>query len=137
MAIVTTTSRANVVARLDKQPGSGWPAPFAAVVCGAEVARKRPDLQADPCALDALRPRRADTLAIEDAPAGVAAASAAGVPVVVTHSRRFRAGPISPAVAVGPSLGHAQGWLAARAGSAGRTDFSQLRNRHSAARLRL
>ncbi len=142
MAIVTTTSRANVVALLDAQLGSGWPAGFAVVVCGEDVARKKPDPQAYRAALDALQLDAADTLAIEDAPAGVAAASAAGVPVVVTHSRFFpmapaagsEAAPLSAALAAGPSLGDAQGWQPALAGHTGRIGLPQLRHWHGAAR---
>ena len=90
----------------------------AAVVCGEDVARKKPDPQAYLQALHALRLEAADTLAIEDAPAGVAAASAAGVPVAVTRSRYFAAGASSEAVAVGPSLGAGAGWQPAAAADA-------------------
>lgn len=143
MAIVTTTSRANVVALLDAQLGSGWPARFAALVCGEDVARKKPDPQAYQVALDALGLAAADTLAIEDAPAGVAAACGAGVLVVVTRSRYFAApcavAPVCPAdaanrvLAVGPSLGGVQGWQPAAAGDAGRIGLAQLQRWHSAA----
>lgn len=140
MAIVTTTSRANVVALLGAQLGSGWPARFAALVCGEDVARKKPDPQAYQLALDALRVDAAETLAIEDAPAGVAAACAAGVPVVVTRSRYFpdtcAEVPIHPAktaLAVGPSLGDARGWQPVAAGDSGRIGLAQLRHWHGAA----
>jgi len=140
MAVVTTTSRANVVALLDAQLGRGWSARFAAVVCGEDVARKKPDPQAYQLALDALGLAAADTLAIEDAPAGVAAAGAAGVPVVVTRSRffpeTFAVAPIHPAhaaLAAGPSLGDARGWRPAAAGDSGRIGLAQLQHWHSAA----
>ena len=143
MAIVTTTSRANVVALLDAQLGSGWPARFAVLVCGEDVARKKPDPQAYLATLVALGLGAADTLAIEDAPAGVAAARAAGVPVVVTRSRYFpdtgagaAVGPVNTsnrALAVGPSLASAHGWQPAAAGDAGRIGLVQLQRWHSAA----
>ena len=91
MAIVTTTSRANLQALLAAHLGRDWPTRFAAVVCGEDVARKKPDPQAYELALGAVGRAARDTLAIEAAPAGVAAARAAGIPVVVTRSRYFAA----------------------------------------------
>ena len=112
MAIVTTTSRANVQALLGAQLGAGWRERFAAVVCGEDAPRKKPDPQAYLMALHALRLAPQQALAIEDAPAGVAAARAAGVPVVVTCSHYFAACRDDGALAAGPSLGSGAGWRA-------------------------
>ena len=134
MAIVTTTSRGNVDALLRQHLGDGWAAWFAAQVCGEDVARKKPDPQAYQMALDQLGLRPENTLALEDAPAGVTAARAAGVPVVVTRSAYFAdavvdgvlagalvgapAGVLAGVLATGPGLGQRAGWLPALAAAA-------------------
>ncbi|MGC3987513.1 MAG: HAD-IA family hydrolase [Pseudorhodoferax sp.] len=109
-AIVTTTSRANVQALLDHHLGPGWESRFAAVVCGEDVDRKKPDPQAHQRALAALRLAATETLALEDSWAGAHAAQAAGVPVLVTRSAYFAADPIDAAVAIGPGLDTRAGW---------------------------
>jgi len=81
MGIVTTTSRGNVEALLGCHLGSHWKDHFATVVCANEAPRKKPDPQVYQLALDALRLRPHEAVAIEDAPAGVEAAQRAGVPV--------------------------------------------------------
>jgi beta-phosphoglucomutase-like phosphatase (HAD superfamily) len=73
-------------------------------------AVSEPDPQAYRLALESLRLRPQDALAIEDSPAGVEAARRAGVPVIVTRSHYFSAAPALGALAVGPSLGSAAGW---------------------------
>jgi HAD superfamily hydrolase (TIGR01509 family) len=110
MGIVTTTSRSNVETLLKRHLGSGWKSKFAAVVCAEEAPRKKPDPQAYLLALDALRLHPRETIAIEDAPVGVAAARAAGVPVIVTRSHYFPMSDVPHALAVGPSLGRCDGW---------------------------
>lgn len=132
MAIVTTTSRTNLHALLAAHLGSGWPARFAAVVCGEDVARKKPDPQAYALALGALGLAAQETLAIEDAPAGVAAARSAGVPVVVTRSRYFASAPVDGVLALGPSLGSGRGWQPAAAAPEARIDLPQLSRWHGA-----
>ncbi|MFO1338564.1 MAG: HAD-IA family hydrolase [Burkholderiaceae bacterium] len=131
LAIVTTTSRANVQALLTAHFGLGWRAGFDAVVCGEDVADKKPSPQAYVAALRALGLRGDQALAIEDSPAGVAAAHGAGVPVVVTRSHYFADAAVGQAVAVGPSLGRREGWTAA-AGSdtVARVDLPLLRQWH-------
>jgi len=110
MGIVTTTSRGNVEALLGWHLGSHWKDHFAAVVCANEAPRKKPDPQVYRLALDALRLRPHEAVAIEDAPAGIEAAQRAGVPVIVTHSHYFPACAAVGALAFGPSLGRSQGW---------------------------
>jgi HAD superfamily hydrolase (TIGR01509 family) len=127
MAIVTTTSRANVQALLGAHLGAGWRERFAAVVCGEDAPKKKPDPQAYLMALRALRVAPRQALAIEDAPAGVAAARALGIPVVVTRSHYFAAAPDDGALAAGPSLGSGDGWRAPLAAPRkGRIDLALL-----------
>ena len=88
-AIVTTTSRSNVQALLERHFGAGWARRFAAVVCGEDVGAKKPDPEAHLRALQLLGLQPLATLAIEDSAAGATAARAADVPVVVTRSHYF------------------------------------------------
>lgn len=110
MAVVTTTGRANVVALLERHLGATWRAGFATLICAEEAAAKKPDPLAYTLALEALRLAPAETLAIEDSPAGVEAAQRSGVPVIVTRSHYFPYSPVAGALAVGPSLGSCEGW---------------------------
>ncbi|MDH4288659.1 MAG: HAD-IA family hydrolase [Aquincola sp.] len=110
LAIVTTTSRANVDALLRRHLGAQWQQRFAACVCGEDVQRKKPDPQAYHLALQALGLAPLQACALEDSPGGVAAARAADVPVVVVRSSYFADAAIDGAVAIGPSLGSRQGW---------------------------
>jgi HAD superfamily hydrolase (TIGR01509 family) len=118
MAIVTTTSRSNVDALLQTHLGGGWESRFAAVVCAENAPRKKPDPQAYRIALDILKLRSDQAIAMEDAPAGVTAAAALGVPVIVTRSHYFPSGPAEGALAIGPSLGRLEGWMPAALGVA-------------------
>jgi HAD superfamily hydrolase (TIGR01509 family) len=108
--IVTTTSRANVEALLARPFGPRWAEHFAVVVCGEDVARKKPDPEAYLRALAALRLPPLQALAIEDSPGGVAAARAAAVPVMVTLSHYFADAIIDGAIAIGPGLHQRTGW---------------------------
>ncbi len=110
LGIATTTSRANVDALLRMHLGPRWADAFAAVVCGEDVERKKPDPEVYLEALRALGIGPLEAVAIEDAPGGVAAARAADIPVVVTRSAYFARAPIEGAVAVGPGLHTRQGW---------------------------
>ena len=110
MGITTTTSRANVDALLTVHLGEDWRPWFAVVVCSEDVQRKKPDPEVYVRAVAALglSPHRA--LAIEDSPDGAAAASSAGVPVIVARSSYFAGTPIAAALAVGPGLHERHGW---------------------------
>jgi HAD superfamily hydrolase (TIGR01509 family) len=110
MAIVTTTSRANVEALLRHTLGAGSQGLFEAAICGEDVARKKPDPEAYGSALRRLGIDPPSTLALEDSPAGVAAARAADVPVVVTRSAYFAHDTVEGALAVGPGLHTRRGW---------------------------
>lgn len=112
-AIVTTTSRVNVAALLGRQLGPTWQRRFAVQVCGEDVAAHKPDPAAYQAALAALQLPPLATLALEDSPAGVAAARAAEVPVMVTRSACFAHDAIEGAIAIGPGLHTRLGWLPA------------------------
>jgi len=110
MGIASTTSRANVDALLQRHLGASWQDRFAAVVCGEDVRRKKPDPEVYLAALRRLGETAARVVAIEDSPAGVAAARAAGLAVLVTRSAYFAADPVAGAIAVGPGLHDRRGW---------------------------
>jgi HAD superfamily hydrolase (TIGR01509 family) len=111
--IATTTSESNVAALLASAFGPRWAGRFAACVCGEHVAAKKPHPEVYERALRALgiAPERA--LALEDSPAGLAAARAARVPVVVTRSAYFAVHGMDGALAVGPGLHTRLGWRTA------------------------
>jgi len=133
LGIVTTTSRPNVDALLEVHLGKGWRSQFAVVVSADEAPSKKPDPQAYRMALEALRLQPHQAAAMEDAPAGVAAARAAGVPVIVTRSHYFPASPAEGALAVGPSLGQTAGWSPAVRAGARRIDLGQIALWHALA----
>lgn len=132
LAITTTTSKANVNALLKAQLGDSWASWFAALVCGEDVAAKKPDPEVYTKALQRLQLGPLQTLAIEDSPGGVAAARAADVPVVVTRSAYFESAPVEGAVAIGPGLHQREGWrpAAPQPTSAGRITFDDLAEWH-------
>lgn len=109
-AIVTTTSRGNVDALLRWHLGASWAESFAAVVCGEDVLRKKPDPEAHLEALRRLGLDAAEVVAIEDAPAGASAARAAGCAVVITRSVYFSQAEVPDAAAIGPGIHSRAGW---------------------------
>lgn len=109
-AIATTTSRTNVDALLGVHFGANWRQHFAAVVCGEDVQRKKPDPEVYRLALQQLELGPLDTVALEDSPGGVAAARAAEVPVIVARSAYFAHTTLEGAIAIGPGLHTRQGW---------------------------
>ncbi|MBK9136612.1 MAG: HAD-IA family hydrolase [Betaproteobacteria bacterium] len=138
LAIATTTSRINVEALLkrhfdtpDAARGAGR-IRFDAVVCGEDVATKKPDPEVYRRALAALRLGPLDTLALEDSPGGVAAARGAEVPVLVTRSAYFAHDTVEGAVAIGPGLDDRQGWTPpVRPPGEGRVTLADLRHWHA------
>jgi len=125
LGIATTSSAVNVAALLGRHLGSSWRAQFAAVVCAEQAPRKKPDPQVYEHALAALAVPAQAAVAIEDSPAGVAAARAAGVAVIVTHSHYFPQLEADGVLAAGPSLGSGAGWRPAAA-DAGRIELAQI-----------
>jgi HAD superfamily hydrolase (TIGR01509 family) len=126
LGIVTTTSRPNVQALLKTHLGPDWEARFAVVVCAREAPNKKPHPQAYLLALEALQLFPHEAVAMEDAPAGVAAAQTAGVPVIVTRSHYFASVDAPGALAVGPSLGQIGGWRPAAQARALRIGLEQI-----------
>ncbi len=126
MGIVTTTSRSNVEALLGTHLGEHWESAFAAVVCAEQARSKKPDPQAYRVVLDALRLAPQQAVAMEDAPAGVAAAHAAGVPLIITRSYYFPETESADALAVGLSLGRTEGWRPAAGEGSERIDLKQI-----------
>ncbi|MEB3353363.1 MAG: HAD-IA family hydrolase [Cyanobacteriota bacterium] len=83
--IVTTSGRSAVQALVDRLLPDCASA-FSFWVCGEDVSRKKPDPQAYGLAADQLDLPRHQLLAIEDSPAGLAAAAGAGLACVITRS---------------------------------------------------
>jgi HAD superfamily hydrolase (TIGR01509 family) len=131
LGIVTTTSRSNVEVLLRTHLGKDWESKFAAVVCAQEAPKKKPHPQAYLLALDALKLRPQEAVALEDAQAGIASAQAAGVPVIVTRSHFFAQLESEGALAVGPSLGRIAGWHPAADARATRIGLDQIIRWHA------
>jgi len=110
MGIATTTSRVCVDALLRMHLGSGWAGWFDALVFGEDVLHKKPDPEVYVRALLQARVCPSEAVAIEDSPAGVAAARAVDVPVVLTRSSYFAGSAFPGVMAVGPGLDQRAGW---------------------------
>jgi HAD superfamily hydrolase (TIGR01509 family) len=128
LGVATTTSRSNVVALLGHHFGPRWTQVFEAAVCGEDVQRKKPDPEVYERCLGALAVLPNEAVALEDSPGGVAAAKAAGMPVVVTRSEYFADAPIDSAVAIGPGLHTRDGWRPAPARGTGGIGVDDLRH---------
>jgi len=89
LAIATTTSRANVQALFSRLLGAEWRDLFAAVVCGEDVPRKKPDPAAYQRTLQLLHLPPDAVLALEDSPPGLQAAAGADIAAVWTPSTYF------------------------------------------------
>ncbi len=100
LAIATTTTLGNVEELLSAALAPDWRSLFAAVVAGDEVACKKPAPDVYLEVLARLKSPAGDCLAIEDSANGLKAASAAGVPVLITRSEYFRDDDFSTALAV-------------------------------------
>jgi HAD superfamily hydrolase (TIGR01509 family) len=133
MAIVTTTSRGNVAALLGAHLGPRWQERFTAVVCAEDAPVKKPDPQAYRLVLVRLQLPAAATVAIEDSRMGLQAASAVGIPVLITRSIYFAHDAVAEALALGPGLGTVTGWTPeADADPAfGRVGLAQIRRWHA------
>lgn len=104
--IVTTSGRSAVRALLEGSPAALGRA-FDFWVCGEDVARKKPDPEAYRLALAQLGGMEGRILVLEDSPAGLAAATDAGLPCLVCLSaatRKEPSGRFSTARAVVESL---------------------------------
>lgn len=98
-AIATTTTIDNVHSLLDVTLGPEGRQRFEVIGAGDVVAKKKPAPDIYRWVLDRLHLQPQDCLAIEDSAAGVRAAQAAGVPVLLVRSRYTGDAPIEGAVA--------------------------------------
>lgn len=105
LAIVTSASRATVEPILRHALGAGLSAEIEVMVCGEDVARKKPAPDLYQLALARLRLPARDCIAIEDSSAGLEAAAAAGVPTLITPSAHTHGEDFGRALAVLDSLG--------------------------------
>jgi HAD superfamily hydrolase (TIGR01509 family) len=90
LAIATTTSRGNIDALLASALGKDWADPFAAIVAGDEVSKKKPAPDVYLEVLSRLNLSASECLSIEDSGIGLVAASRAGIPVLISRSAYFR-----------------------------------------------
>jgi HAD superfamily hydrolase (TIGR01509 family) len=105
LAIATTTQPANVQALLGHTLGAGAVGWFACIGAGDVVPRKKPAPDIYRWVLKRLALLPHETLAIEDSAPGVAAARAAGVPVVAVRSAYTRDDDLRGVLAEFGSLG--------------------------------
>jgi HAD superfamily hydrolase (TIGR01509 family) len=89
LAIATTTSRANIDVLLSASLGKDWENWFAAIAAGDEVTRKKPAPDVYLTVLSKLGLPAHQCLAIEDSGIGLAAATGAGIPVLISRSAYF------------------------------------------------
>jgi HAD superfamily hydrolase (TIGR01509 family) len=89
LAIATTTSRDNIDVLLSASLGKDWEKWFAAIVAGDEVTKKKPAPDVYLQVLSKLNLPAQQCLAIEDSGIGLAAAAAAGIPVLISRSAYF------------------------------------------------
>jgi HAD superfamily hydrolase (TIGR01509 family) len=105
LAIATTTSPDPLHHLLVHTIDPDAPQWFEVIVAGDEVPAKKPAPDAYDKALVDMGLAASDCLALEDSPPGVAAATAAGIPVVVTESDYNAGGDFTGAAAVFDGLG--------------------------------
>jgi beta-phosphoglucomutase-like phosphatase (HAD superfamily) len=108
LGIATTTTASNLEVLLRPllgEAGSDWSALFDCVVAGDQVERKKPAPDVYLACLAQLGIRAQEAVAIEDSPAGVASARAAGIVVLATPSLYTLGQDLSGAQAVVPDLG--------------------------------
>lgn len=105
MAIATTTTPANVDALLRAPFGAGWRSLFAAVCDGASPAPKKPAPDSYEAALRGLGLPAYSCIAFEDSGNGLRAATAAGIPTIVTPTAYTALDDFGDALLVLPHLG--------------------------------
>ena len=105
MAIATTTTPANVDALLRAPFGAGWRSLFAAVCDGASPGLKKPAPDIYEAALRILDLPAYACIAFEDSANGLRAATAAGIPAIVTPTAYTALHDFGDALLVLPHLG--------------------------------
>ncbi len=114
LAIATTTGRGNLDALFPRLFGKGWETRFDAIACAEDAPNKKPDPQVYHVALHRLGIDASEALAVEDSPAGLAAARHAHLACLVTRSAYFRRAAFPGAAAVVDDLDTAPDWPGAR-----------------------
>ncbi len=105
LAIATTTTPANVAALLSTPLGAGWRDYFVAVCDAGTPGRKKPAPDIYLSALAALHMPAAECLAFEDSENGLRAATAAGIPTLITPTAYTAMHDFDGALLVLPHLG--------------------------------
>lgn len=105
MAIATTTTPANVEALLSTPLGKDWRSYFVAVCDASTPGRKKPSPDIYFAALSALNRTAAECLAFEDSENGLRAATAAGIPTLITPTAYTAMHDFDGALVVVPHLG--------------------------------
>lgn len=105
LAIVTNASRATLQPVLDHSLGSELSQAVQLIVCGEQVARKKPSPDLYLHALRHLQVDAADCVAVEDSAMGLRAAVAAGIPTVITVNQNTEHEDFSEAMLVVEDLG--------------------------------
>ena len=105
LAIATTTTPANVEALLSTPLGADWRRYFTAVCDAATPGRKKPAPDVYLAALAALEVPAAECLAFEDSDNGLRAATAAGIPTLITPTAYTAMQDFDGALLVLPHLG--------------------------------
>jgi len=118
LAIATTTSRGNIDALLGPALGKDWSSRFAAIVAGDEVSKKKPAPDVYLEVLSRLKLFAPECLAIEDSGIGLAAASGAGIPVLISRSAYFRDDNFSGALLFVDDLTEVTGFAIVKNGAA-------------------
>ena len=114
VAIATTTTPANVEALLTTPFGTEWRKRFAVVCDAATPGKKKPAPDVYLAALAALGTAPADCLAFEDSQNGLLAATAAGIPTIITPTAYTAVHDFNGALLVLPHLGDPDAPMAQR-----------------------
>lgn len=114
LAIATTTTPANVDALLRTPFGTDWRGFFVTVCDAGVVSRKKPAPDVYLAALAALDMPAADCLAFEDSQNGLRAATAAGIPTLITPTAYTAMQSFEGALLVLPHLGDPDQLMAQR-----------------------
>ena len=109
LAVCSTSSLSSVQAVLDHVMGAATAAKFAGVFAGDMAKAKKPDPAIYLLALEKLGARPADCLVVEDSRNGLLAATAAGLPCIVTVNELTRNEDFHEAAIVVSSLGDPNG----------------------------